>query len=126
MADLLNTGAAYLAGQLKASASEAVTYSRPSVPVSGSLQTTYARQLLSVTDRSGHVRVERADRDFVFSRADLVALLGAWDDSTDARGDRVTLADGDVYEVTPMGVNEPAWRFSDPFKTLVRVHTKAV
>ena len=127
MADMLSTGAAWLAGQLRGSASEVVTVNWPALGIQGTLQATFAQQLLSVTDGRGHVRVERADRDFVFLVADLQALFGiTWTDDTDPRGMTVTLSSGDKYEVTPMGVNVQSWRFSDPFKTLVRMHAKTV
>jgi hypothetical protein len=123
VANMLTSAVDWLNSQLQDYASQTVTYRRPATGQSVSLSATYGRQLLSVTDRAGHVKVERADRDFIFPAASLI--LGGLV-VTPQKGDTVTLANGDVFEVTPMGLNEPEWKYSDPFQTMIRVHCKAI
>jgi hypothetical protein len=122
VADQLAAAAAWLAAGLQGSASELVTYARPSTGQSAQLPATYGSTLLRVTDRAGRVKVQRTDRDFVMTAALLV--LGG-QATTPQRGDTVTLPSGEVFEVTPYE-SEPAWRWADPFKTMVRAHTKQV
>lgn len=38
-------------------------------------------------------------------------------------GDRLVASDG-TYVVTPMFGNEPCWRYSNQYKTFIRVHTE--
>lgn len=121
MADLSETALAYHASQLIAHQSQTVTYRRGSWSVS--ISAALGSQLLRLNDRLGNVKVERTDRDFIFKIADLVLH----DDQVEPkRGDTIELTQGGVvreYEVmSPEG--EPAWRYQDPHRTLVRVHTK--
>ncbi len=123
MADLLRTGTAWLAGKLKAVASQAVSYRRGSASVS--LHATVGSSLLKVTDTFGNVQVVRTERDYLFTAADLV-LSGIR--TTPQRGDVIDDATSGVtahYEIlAPDG--EPPWRYSDPAETMIRVHTKKV
>jgi hypothetical protein len=121
MGDLLKSGAAWLAAQLGASASEAVAYARPGTALTTTWQATYGSQLLRVSDGKGPVvRTLRTDRDFVGPVATLQAA-GLW---PPLRGDQVTMPGGEAFEVDSYG-SEAHWRYADPFETLVRVHTKA-
>lgn len=64
-------------------------------------------------------------RDYLIESAELV-LDG--EPATPAAGDRIAETAGDkthTYEVTPPA-GEPAWRYCDPFRTRIRVHTKHV
>jgi hypothetical protein len=123
MSDMLQSGQIWLADQLKTHASRQVTYQR------GNQQTTVAstigRTLLKLDDGYGGVRMEWTDRDFLIAAADL-RLSGL--QVVPERGDRVLDADGPltvIYEVMAFG-GEPPWRFSDPFGTLLRIHTKRI
>lgn len=119
MADLLQTGAAWLAGKLSASAGQEVSYRRASASVT--VNATLGSTLLQLGDDQGGVRMERTDRDFIITAADLV-LSGAA--TLPEKGDTI-LHDGRTYEVLAPG-DEPVWRWSDPHRTLLRIHTKLI
>ena len=64
-------------------------------------------------------------RDFIILATNLM-LSGAM--VTPQRGDRISDTQGSqtfVYEVTGPG-HEPCWRWSDPYRTSRRIHTKQV
>ena len=68
----------------------------------------------SQNDYGAWVRTET--RDFIIPAGDL--------DLEPMTGDEVVF-DGGVYEVLAPN-NEPVWRWSDPYRTAIRVHTKYV
>jgi hypothetical protein len=121
--DILSAGAAWLAGQLKQNASVEARYSRG--PDSVVLRAALGSSLLKLDDGEGGTRIERTDADFIVAAADLV-LGGAT--ATPERGDRISYADpaggGTLqFDVLPYA-DEPVWRYSDPGRTIVRVHAK--
>ena len=122
MADMLEQGAAWLAGMLKQHASRSVTYVRgaESVELSATLgQTTY-----EVADEFG-TTVEAKAMDFLVSAVDLV-LAGAV--ALPEPGDQVRVTVGDevhVFEVMDLG-GAGHWRPSDPYGHTLRIHTKLV
>lgn len=123
MADVLREGSAWLAGMLKAHASRPVLYQRGLLEVL--VQATIGRTLLKLDDGYGGVRLEWTDRDFLIGAADLV-LGGAM--VLPQRGDLVRETDGPVtwiYEVLAPGA-EPVWRWSDPYRQVLRIHAKQV
>jgi len=123
MGDLLDDGLAWLAEQLKAHASRTVVYRRGTDEVT--VQALVGRTLLKLDDGYGGVRMEWTDRDFVIAADDLV--LGG-EKTLPQRGDQVReTVDGQalVYEVLAPG-SEPEWRWSDPHRRLLRIHTKQV
>jgi len=123
MGDLLDDGLAWLAEQLKAHASRTVVYRRGTSEVT--VQALVGRTLLKLDDGYGGVRMEWTDRDFVIAADDLV--LGG-EKTLPQRGDQVReTVDGKalVYEVLAPG-SEPEWRWSDPHRRLLRIHTKQV
>lgn len=123
MDDLLQYGQEWLADQLKQHASRQVVYRRGVQQTS--VQATIGRTLLKLEDGYGGVRMEWTDRDFLIQAADLV--LGS-SVATPARGDQIRESVGlntSVYEVMAYG-GEPPWRFSDPFGTVLRIHTKFI
>lgn len=70
----------------------------------------------------GGAAVEWGDRDYLVAVADLT--LGE-----PALGDRITeTINGTavVFEVLTPDTGEPAWRYSDPTRTVWRIHTKRV
>lgn len=119
MADLLQSGAAWLAGKLGDNAAQTITYARGAATVS----------LAAALGRSEHQQ-ERADgaiiavvaEDFIVQPASLV-LSGAV--ATPARGDRITLTIGsatrtyEVMDIPGVGCFE-----ADPWNSAVRIHTK--
>ncbi len=123
MADMLQTGLDWLGDQLKEHVSRPVVYRRGGDDVI--VQATIGRTLLKLDDGYGGVRMEWTDRDFLIHAADLVlggnALLPQ-------RGDLIREAQGSttfVYEVMAPG-KEPAWRWSDVFRKMLRIHSKQV
>jgi hypothetical protein len=123
MPDLLRTGSDWLAEMLKEHASRPVAYRRGADEVT--VQATIGRTLLKLDDGYGGVRMEWTDRDFLIHAADLVlngvAVLPE-------RGDLIRETQGGkviVYEVMAPG-KEPAWRWSDVFHKVLRVHAKQV
>ena len=123
MPDLLETGATWLAGQLKAHASRDVTYRRGAQQVV--LKATAGRTEAEATDDEGGVlRIE--SRDFIVQAADLV--LGGTRTLPEL-GDLIELTDSQGvvhrYELMTLGV-EGHWRWSDPYHTLLRIHTKEI
>ena len=118
MADLLNDAVQWLAERLHAHASRQVTYSRGSDSVT--LSATIGKTLFEV-DRGGGVVEHSESRDFLVRAAELV-LSGA--PVLPQRGDRITDG-GLVYEVMAPG-SEPHYRFADPYRTMLRIHTKQV
>lgn len=123
MPDLLRTGSDWLTDMLKEHASRPVVYRRGAVEVTA--QATVGRTLLKLDDGYGGVRMEWTDRDFLVHAADLV--LGAATVLPE-RGDVIRETQGEktfVYEVMAPG-KEPAWRWSDVYRKVLRIHTKQV
>jgi hypothetical protein len=60
--------------------------------------------------------------DFIITAADLVIDSEL---TTPQKGDLIE-GDGDVYEVLPHGEQKQTWRYSGPFKTVIRIHTKKI
>jgi hypothetical protein len=121
MGDMLSEGLAWLAEKLKVHASRPIVYRRGTDEVT--LQAVIGRTLLKLDDGYGGVRMEWTDRDFLIAAEDLI--LGG-QRVLPERGDRILEThDGKtlVFEVLAPG-NEPEWRWSDPYRTLLRIHTK--
>lgn len=123
MPDVLRNGSDWLAHQLKEHASRPVVYRRGADEVA--VQATIGRTLLKLDDGYGGVRMEWTDRDFLIHAADL--LLGG-NAVLPERGDLIRETQGGktfVYEVMAPG-KEPAWRWSDVFRKVLRIHAKQV
>jgi len=122
VANLFETGATWLANQLKTHASADVIYVRgvDQIPV----KATIGKTEFEIDDGSGVVlRIQ--SRDFLIHAADLV--LGGTE-ILPVAGDLIREVQGAntfVYEVMAPG-NEPHYRYSDPFRKLLRIHTKHV
>lgn len=124
MPNLLQNGVAWLASQQKANAAALVTYWRGGVGTGSScpINATFGETRSRGVDANGF-EIEVRIRDYLILTADLV-LSGSV--ATPVNGDQIQEADGTVYEVAKPDTNEPAWRWSDPFRTRLRVHTKRV
>ncbi len=124
MGDVIQQGMAWLAEKLKAHASRPVVYRRGTDEVV--VQAIIGRTLLKLDDGYGGVRMEWTDRDFLIVAEDLI--LGG-QRTLPERGDQIweTLEDGTtlIYEVLAPG-SEPEWRWSDPHRKLLRIHTKQI
>ena len=122
MADLLQKGSDWLEGMRTAYASRPVVYVRgtDSVEVPATVGKTVFR-----LDK-GYGAIERVEaRDYLVLAVDLV-LGGAA--ALPKAGDRIRETEGDkafVYEVMAPG-GEPCWRWSDPYRRTLRIHTKHV
>lgn len=122
MADLLHTASDWLHDRQKQHASRTVTYERGAATVA--VQATIGRTVFEIDDDLGVVhKIE--SRDFLIHAADLVLSGSA---VLPERGDRIRETDGTttyVYEVLAPG-KEPHYRFSDPYRKRLRIHTKQV
>jgi hypothetical protein len=122
LTNLLQTGSSWLADQMKTHASVDVVYERgvEQVPV----KATIGKTEFELDDGSGVV-VRIQSRDYLIPAADL-QLSGS--PTLPVAGDRIRETQGDktfVYEVMAPG-NEPHYRYSDPFRKLLRIHSKHV
>ncbi len=120
--NLLEQGAAWLEAQRHAHMTRTVVYERSADSVE--LLATIGRTEFEQADEYGVIhRIEA--RDFIVRAADLV--LGG-EAVLPKAGDRIREPEGavaHVYEVmAPSG--EPPWRYSDPYRMALRIHTKHV
>jgi hypothetical protein len=122
MTNLFEQGAAWLSDQLQAHASTEVIYQRGGVLLP--VMATIGKTEFEIDDGSGIIKRIQS-RDYLIPTADL--KIG--DVSTLPHdGDRIRETVGTsvfVYEVMAPG-NEPAYRYSDAFRRLLRIHTKHV
>lgn len=122
MTDLLAKGSEWLESQRTEHMSRPVTYQRGTESVE--LAATVGRTVFQV-DKGYGVQERHEARDYLVLAQDLV--LGGTPVLPKA-GDRVREIDGGkafVYEVMAPG-NEPTWRYSDPYRRTLRIHTKHV
>jgi len=125
MPDLLEHGGAFLDGQRHAHMSRPVVYHRGDASVE--LGATIGRTEFEQADESGLIhRVE--SRDFIVRAADLDLGDGP---VLPRAGDRIHETMGPsvfAYEVTAPGVagGQPPWRYSDPYRKALRIHTKHI
>ena len=123
MSDLIKKGAAFLSGQLKASASSAVTYTRATGPTGVNLvsdvKATIGSSSFESQTQSGVIESWHS-RDFIILSDDL--------DFEPQRGDTISeLIDGvtGVFEVrTPRGI--PLSHPADAFSNSTRIHTTRI
>lgn len=121
MPNVLADGLASLTADLKEFASETVTYRRGVNSVS--VQAMIGSRLLRTTNNAGQTKTERTDLTLWIKAADLIISSSV---VTPLAHDYVDLTIGGVierFEVLPIG-SEPAWRYSDPHKTQLEIHTK--
>ncbi len=122
MVDLLEQASNWLEDQRTEHTSRTVTYERGAATVA--IQASIGRTIFDVDNGFGVV--ERTEsRDFLVLAADLL-LAGV--PVLPERGDRVRETQGTttyVYEVMAPG-KEPHYRYSDPYRKTLRIHTKQV
>lgn len=122
MADLLESGAAMVDAVRHAHMTRTVTYQRGAASVS--VSATIGRTEFEQADSFGIIhRIE--SRDFLVRSVDLVLDGSA---TLPEPGDRILDSDGShmhIYEVMSPG-GEPPFRFSDPYRKALRIHTKHV
>jgi len=115
---MLSDATKWLHDQAHDHLADTITYRRGEQEVS--LAATVGRSEFEIERETG-VIVSFESRDYIFRATDLV-LGGATVEPAD--GDRIVEA-GRIYEVLAPG-DHPAWRWSDPFRTAFRVHTKYI
>ena len=122
MSDLLEQGSAWLDQQRTQYMSRSVTYCRDETCVE--VQATIGKWTFEIDDGTGILeRIE--SRDFLILAA---ALVLAGEVTLPQRGDRIKETSGDkvyIYEVLAPG-REDCWRYSDPYRKTLRIHTKQV
>lgn len=116
MGDLLRQGSQWLEQQRSAHCSSPVTYSRDETELA--LNATFGRTEYEVEDDYG-LRVGAEVTDFLIAAADFAPTFGEPE-----AGDRI-ITDGTVYEVMALS-GQGHWRWSDPYRTTLRIHTKEV
>jgi hypothetical protein len=125
VADLLAQGNAWLEDQRHRYLTLTVTYRRgdQSVQVQATIGRTIFR-LDAPSDGFG-VTTRYVSRDYLVRATDLV-LNG--EQTLPQRGDQIVEASGGgtVHEVMGPGGGEPDWRFSDPQRLTLRIHTKEI
>ncbi len=118
--NMLETGAAWLALQLKTHAGKAIEYRRGEQKAA--LVATLGKSAFMV-ERTGGLFERIESRDYLIAPADLDFGLGP---VLPAKGDVVAELIGAgvyLYEVFSPG-NEPPYKFCDPGRNFLRVHTK--
>jgi len=122
VADLLSKSSAWLEDQRKKHRTVDVTYRRGGDSVA--VKATIGRTLFEQDDGAG-VTVRVQVRDYLIDTADLVLAEQA---TLPAKGDRIEEIDSGqkhTYEVLPLG-GEQHWRYSDPYRRTLRIHTKLI
>ena len=108
--DMLRSGVTWLGKKRVANCSSVVSYRRP--PDSYAVNATYGKTSVEVSDESGMTIVAKV-WDFIIQADEM---------EFDPEPGDLILADGRLYEV--MNLGGEAWRWSDPFRTAYRIHTK--
>ena len=118
MGDLLSDGADWLGDTFASHVSQSITYTRSSSSVT--ISATPGETEMSVVDVSGFT-VDFHAVDFTFRASDLDFGSGVVEPE---EGDTIELS-GRTYEVlsVPGGRH---FRYSDPYRTILRVHTKLI
>ena len=122
MADLLQKASDWLEDMRTKHASRLVTYKRGAETIV--VSATIGRTVFEIDDGVG-VSTQYEARDFLILAQEL--MLGG-ERTLPQRGDRIQETVGDQsieYEVLAPG-KEPCWRYSDPFRKTLRIHTKQV
>lgn len=122
MADLLQKGSDWLEDQRTQHLTRSVVYQRGTS--SAEVPATIGKTVFELDD--GYGVLEKVEsRDYLVLRNALV-LDGQV--ALPERGDRVRETDGtkvQVYEVMAPG-KEPHWRYSDPYRKTLRIHSKHI
>jgi hypothetical protein len=125
MPDMLAQGSAWLEDQRHAHLARPVIYERGGETIE--ILATIGRTLFEQVDASGGVLQKIESRDFLVRASDLI--LGGRP-TLPKSGDRIheeSIGQVFIYEVmTPLGGNEPPYRYSDPNRRTLRIHTKHV
>ena len=118
MADLLRKGAVWLEQMRHTHCSSQVEYRRDGD--GHQVQATFGRTTYEVSDESG-LNVGAHVWDFLILAEVLTALLPG-----DPAPADVIVADCRRYEVMALGDDTRGWRWSDPYRTTFRIHTRDI
>jgi len=122
--NFLANGVAWLASKLPTVMGTSVYYRRGNRTTA--LCATMGQTKLMLADDVGATRIEWTDKDFLIPRSALTINSAL---TLPKVGDLVIHNDGTethTYEVLKYGGTEPHWRWSDPFRKIIRVHTKRI
>jgi hypothetical protein len=122
LSDILEAGSNWLQEQRKKHATRPVLYRRGTDSVL--VAATVGRTVFEQDDGAGAI-IRTEVRDYLIDSVELV-LAGI--EVLPERGDRIEeTQEGSrfVYEVMPIG-KEPHWRYSDPYRKTLRIHTKHI
>jgi len=122
MPDLLEQSSAWLEDQRTKHLSRTVTYRRGAL--SAEVAATIGKTVFRVDDQYG-AQIRSESRDYLILTVDLVLGGNA---TLPQRGDQIRETVGEtvfVYEVIAPG-DEPCFRFSDPYRKALRIHTKQI
>lgn len=122
MADLLEQSSAWLEDQRVRHMTRPVLYVRGGQTIE--VPATIGETIFRIDDGAGAM-LRTESRDYLISATDLVLGGSA---VLPQRGDRVREMEGTqvfVYEVASPG-DEPIWRWSDPYRRTLRIHTKQI
>lgn len=123
MTDILRRGSEWLEARRQLHATSPVTYRRGDH--TAAICATIGRTEYQQDDGAG-VITRAESRDFLIPSCDLV-LDGL--QTLPEPGDRIEEMQGDtlfVYEVLPVGSMQPHYRYSDPYRQTLRIHTKLI
>ena len=123
--NMLKGGLAFLTQKLQAHGSEPVTYGRGGDRVE--VLAVFGSKLLKLSDGMGGIRIEWTDMDFLIANDASFVFAGC--PITPKRDDVIWVSvPGGVeeFQVFPFGPTEPPWRWSDPHRSMYRIHTKHI
>lgn len=123
MSDVLEAGSNWLQEQRKAHMSREVVYRRDLF--NSAVAATVGRTVFEQDDGVGTI-IRTEVRDYLIDTADLV--LPKLGQVLPERGDKIEETEGSrtfIYEVVSIG-SEPHWRYSDPYRKTLRIHTKHI
>jgi hypothetical protein len=122
MSDMLREGQQWLSEKLTQHASRQVIYRRGQLGVE--LAATIGRSDYEQDDGEGIVTRSQV-RDYLINTQDLLdSIIG----SLPRRGDQIVELENNqsfTFEVMALGGDAP-WRYSDPFRIKIRIHTRQV
>lgn len=122
MTDMLARGMEWLSRQRTQHLTQSVTYARGADSVT--LPATIGKTEFAIED--GHGLLQKYEsRDYLVQTEDLILNGTA---VLPERGDQIRETQGTsiyVYEVLAPGT-EPVWRYSDPYRHTLRIHTKQI
>ncbi len=122
MADRMQAGQAWLAAQLNKHATQCVVYRRGELETE--LQATIGKSTYQQDDGAGAVTRAQV-RDYLIDTG-LLVLGGVA--TLPKAGDKIIETEDQkqfTYEVMSLGSDTP-WRYSDPFRLKLRIHTKLI